>query len=461
MNEIKYNAIHESILKDIVDVISDVKDIAKNKNFQILKSGEKKSMKSISSATKDLILSFPVLCTADISMEAAQMIVKAQERKCATMIQLLIATLNFSIVKQVKDGIVTQVRDVQDYIDDIHSNMTDDIFGGLSDDLIDFARNKGIISAASEAAEDYLNDSNVKAEMREYLIEALNSPILQDDINRQSLGRFIVENTIVGRVITEADDDDDDDEETTNTFNIAKDDYRNNGDRFVKFAGSQMLQSKEIKKANELQPTMMAVNFNQVDANGQYVGSRAAIIGIKCKLYPIDYTDAANHITAKTKEKNKIFNLIRATTSEISFMKDFTLAINKAKIDAKSFSKAASASNKMWKVLERRSVKSSHNRLMNNSNDCSAITTLVVSKNLAEYVKKSDNIDIMKANTARLLMESYNLMSLVVVDESMEVAYFLYDTGEDNFEAITFSGLEKEGNDGAYRKVVNLLSKKM
>ena len=119
------------------------------------------------------------------------------------------------------------------------------------------------------------------------------------------------------------------------------------------------------------------------------------------------------------------------------------------------------SSNKMWKVLERRSVKSRIRRSMKMDNDATAISTLVISQNLVDYLKKTENISLEKTNTCRLLMESYNLMSIVIVDESMEVAKFLFDTGEDDFEVISFNNLERESSDGSYRKVVNLLSKKM
>jgi hypothetical protein len=135
-------------------------------------------------------------------------------------------------------------------------------------------------------------------------------------------------------------------------------------------------------------------------------------------------------------------------------------AVDKAKLDAKSYG-AKGSSNKMWRVLERRSIKSKIRRSMKMDNDATAISTLVLSQNLVDYLKKTENLSLEKTNTCRLLMESYNLMSIVIVDETMEVAKFLFDTGEDDFEVISFNNLERESSDGSYRKVVNLLSKKM
>ena len=55
-------------------------------------------------------------------------------------------------------------------------------------------------------------------------------------------------------------------------------------------------------------------------------------------------------------------------------------------------------------------------------------------------------------------MESYNLMGLVIVDESVEVARFLFD-GEKYFQDYSFGSLERETGDSSYKKVINLISK--
>ena len=50
-------------------------------------------------------------------------------------------------------------------------------------------------------------------------------------------------------------------------------------------------------------------------------------------------------------------------------------------------------------------------------------------------------------------------MCIVIANESTDVASFLYDTGDDNFEKLTFSNLEREASDNGYKKIVNLLTK--
>ena len=58
-------------------------------------------------------------------------------------------------------------------------------------------------------------------------------------------------------------------------------------------------------------------------------------------------------------------------------------------------------------------------------------------------------------------MEQYNLLGMSIVDESLEIAKFMWDTGEDLWETVSFNNLERESNDNTYKKVVNLMTKVM
>ena len=226
----------------------------------------------------------------------------------------------------------------------------------------------------------------------------------------------------------------------------------------AEFFNKQVLNT-EYKKANELMPTLMVINFkSRVGDNYEVIDS--VVIGVKAKLYPIGSDDMITHLVAKAKDANWIQKFIKASTREISFFKDFLFAIDKAKIDALSLSKKGSA-NKMWKVLERRAIKSKWNRLMNTSNDATAITTLMISQNEVDYIRKEFQIDITDVHNTRILMEAYNLLGICVVDESLELSKFMWDTGEDMWETISFNNLERESNDNTYKKVVNLLTKVM
>ena len=242
--------------------------------------------------------------------------------------------------------------------------------------------------------------------------------------------------------------------------------YRSSKDSTDKIKGAAEFFNKQVsdadfKKANELMPTPMVINFMIPGENGEPVKYDSALTAVKAKLYPIASDDIVNHVSDKVADRNWLTNFFRASTREISFMKDFVLAIDKAKIDALSMSDRKRTTDKMWKVLERRAITSRLKRAMRRADSASvaAITTLVISQEEVEYLRKYNNVDVEKVSTILNLFESLNLMCVCIVDESLEVAKFIYDEQEPLWETISFTHLEREASDNTYKKVVNLMTK--
>ena len=298
--------------------------------------------------------------------------------------------------------------------------------------------------------------------------------VLGPDVNAKSInesyscvtdsqGKFRV-STQPRRMYAEANKEQSENSEDQLTKNNINQGVLGNGDAIKGLKDKTDMLSKQIlpseyKKANELAPTMMVVNYNLAKDN-YAVRVDNAIIGVKAKLYPLSSEDIVSHLVSKTRDSNTLMNLIRVSTGEISFFKDFLLAIDKNKAEALTYSKKGSA-NKLWKVLERRANKSKLNAMLARKNDATAITTLVISQNEVDYMKKEYNVDFDQVKVVRNLFDKYNLLCVCVVDESLEIAKFMYDTGDDMWETLPFSALEKEASDNTYKKVVNLMTKVM
>ena len=215
----------------------------------------------------------------------------------------------------------------------------------------------------------------------------------------------------------------------------------------------------DVAKANELVPTMMIINF--VSTKGDTPISSTAIIGVKARLQYVSSSDMMERLVSKNEDKNGLFSFIKATTGQVSFWKDFVFAIKKAKVDSVATSGKGSSSP-VWKMLEHRAIMSKFRRWTGSVNDAAAITSLVFSKEEADYLKKYERMDIMRSHTAHTIMNAYNVMALIIVDENTEKVNFLYDDGSGSYETMSFSHLERQGNgaDGAYKKVINLLTKR-
>lgn len=478
---------HESVVRDIVDVLTSLKDYDEVQFINNAKAN--RSFKSITSATKDLILTFPVLVSTDIEPDNAIMIAKAHEKKMASLLHILFTSIS-----------VGNNEDVFDYVRKFHSNVGS--MDGTLDSYVD-----SLDKLATTFGESYDQTLKIDHEVLNTVLEDLRESnyTLPDDTKESSLESFkIIPGYRTGMndmIINEAKKNKNKNKggnngsngggNNSNAGNTGGNNGSNNngflsgnnikvsigggyGGRNTYKSGfsndkdyadymknmasyhSNVMLNTEYKKANELQPTMMIINFMRHGEHGDNINT--AVIGIKAKIYPISSADICNRISGKLDDKNILTNFIRATTNEIAFFRDFLFAIDNAKMDALSYSKRAT-SNKLWKVLERRSAKSKFRRSLRMYNDATAITTLVLSENDADYLKKVNNVDILEVRNARKILDSYNFMCICILNQSTEVASILYDTGDDTYEMIPFSGLEREASDNSYKKMVNLLSK--
>lgn len=212
----------------------------------------------------------------------------------------------------------------------------------------------------------------------------------------------------------------------------------------------------DVKKANELVPSLMIINIHSTDDAGNPVVMQA-VLGVKAKVYSVPSELTLNKLVRKNADSNVILQLVRASTREISFLKDFLLAIDNAKLDSLQKSKKGSAS-KLFKALERRALNGKIRKLAKKNIDTKAISSLVISMEEAEYLLKYNNIDVLRPNTIIPIMEKLNLLYFVIVDETNENIRLLVD-GDNEYEIISFTHLERETNDGEYKKVINLMSK--
>lgn len=445
--------LHETIVRDIIDVMDDVKDFD-----QIEWIRNRNNVGSIAKRTSNLVLVFPVICSTSISMQTASIITKAIERKCVSLLQILFSSMQ-----------LTSVDNMYDYLRQFHTNL--DLRSGLTLDdfmtVMDKMANEGAMTItdmeAYQAVKEDMHNINY------YLSTELNPVSINDYRMRKDIygeSRIIKEakkgepfyqindkekfaNGVKGVVA---------DTVNNNIKSRSKDIYNMNKDvnKQVDYFRYQ-LSTGEVNKANELMPTTMMVNFTtKDDKNGTYY-TTTGVVGIKAKLYPVDAMDICNRISSKYKDSNSLFNLVRASTREISFFKDLAFAIDKAKVDAINMAKESNNA-KMFKVLERRAQRNRFSSLLK-KNDASPITSLVISQEEVEYLKKYNSVDMEKSYVTRSILENYNLMDIVIADESLEIAKFLFDDGDGVFETLTFDSLEKEAKDSSYKKVVNLMSK--
>lgn len=393
--------IQESILSDIINVYDNVTadDFSLDKLLPT-QAGGYKSFKSINSATKDLVLTFPVMFSRNMELATAELIAKALETKYANLVKMLLTAMA-----------ITNATDAIDYVKNIHSNMQ-------FNDGID--------------VDDYLTiNSKLAKESGAMTMFTPGTKAVYENYKHSLKHSLPLTNTI----ITEADT------------------KRKSGDNKPGSVGK--LEQDKIDKANQQMPLMMKVNFIS-KATGRPI-TTSAYLGIKCKLFDVAGLDIIQRIVSKNSSAISLFNFIRATSQEIGFWRDFVFALSKAKVDAISNARNGSSS-KMWKALEQRATKSKLNQFFRQKNDATAITSLLVTTDEVEELKKDNDIDLSRSNVARKIMSDYNLLCIGIVDETTESVALIFDTGDDEYELVRFKSLKKDKDMDA-KQIVNLLTK--
>ena len=454
--------IHETIVRDVFDVLSNVKDFD-----QVEWLNKRNSVGSIARRTSNLILVFPVIVSNSLSIETASIISKAIERKCVSLLQILFSSIQ-----------MTEYDNLQDYISQFHTNL--DLKNGIDLGTFIDVMDKMVEEGAVEVS-DYDIYNAVKEDMRNINFT------LSESFNPVAINDFKVkENMYNEQVVLEANSPKEvtfkyDGYSRTMPYDKYKDtvekyagrkvdEYKKNHQQQIRVNNNvnkglkdqvdlfrYQLSQPQVDKLNELMPTIMLVNFISHDKKSGSNIDQTGIIGVKAKLYPVDGMEIVTRLSSKYKDKNGLFNLIRATTREISFFRDIAFMIDKAKLDAINMG-SNSSNAKMFKVLERRAAKNKFTTLLK-KNDASPITSLVLSNDEVEYLKKYNNIDLDKPYIARTILEGFNLMDITIADESIEIAKFLFDDGDGIYETIPFDALEKQAKDNSYKKIVNLVSK--
>lgn len=437
---------------------------------------------NIAKEAKGLTAVFPVLVSESVSVEQAQMIAKAAERKYVTMFQMLFAASQ-----------ITDAKSAQSYLKKFHNNITSslDLSDMTVDDVIDFA-NKLDEEVQTTALTNARITEATKAVLEDLVFNENYTKVLAENLNPVSLNNYKVK-TVFGDYkatqVSEANDDyytvedrsdstewegrDDNNgnvyKQRTNTTTrrtpiTARDRAATLKDKNATLKDkadiiSKQIVTTDIKKANEATPSLMIINFvTQADGRDNEIVN-TAVIGVKCVIHYVPSSEMMNRMVLKNTDRRGLLNFIRATTGEIQFFRDFLFAIDRAKIDAVAKTNKGSNS-RIWKMLEIRANRSKMNTTARADNAaCAAITMLVLSKAEVDIIKQSYRLDLSKASTMLSVMKGYNFIGVAVIDEVNEKVDFLYDDGTKNFETISFMSLEREQGAGEYKKMINTLVK--
>lgn len=498
--------------KELMDVISDLDIQDAAKDYQ-----NTKRYSSISKMASDGIMQFPVLVTRSLPIDTLQMITKALERNYATFVQVAITMNSTMDISQTKNpaefvrkfhqnlsGKVFNPNDLLESLSGLYECFENDhlalisaVYEGSTGTIV--AKNKEqLVDLMEHVCHDVLNDKYVpKSEVIYHfrnpelsakynsVTEAKGKPTSNSSRNsvdhiriqerqldqneRQHREKLLqqmqsekMHSKIEGRKIAASIANN----RATQQFNNSKlsldwekfdhqkeVDDRNFKHRFDDAVLAQnVLKDNDVKKANELVATTLHISVKQINEENEDVGIIDFIIGVKATMHPINTQEMVVNMVSACKNNNKAFNFLRWTTGEISFFKDFLFGVKEIKSDIVNRSAGASS---WWLALKRRRALSKFKAAIFTNDRILPNASIVLSIEEVERIKSEYGYDLFTPVFIKKIMQTYFLLGFVIVDSSAQIAHFMFD-GKDDFESVSFGGLEKE-NSADERKFKEML----
>lgn len=465
---------------------------------------------SAAKQAKDLVMSFPVLCSDAVDPKTALMICKALEKQHTLTMQMLFTSIHLQgsngadVIKKFHNNIDTE-WDISDYMDYAAGAVANAANYGVGGSAVRAANSFFKLGTYGEAAL-----ADFKEQCRHYYP--------QSSFSESSISDYFVYSDIYGydvhrstSSLNEANDSDyqernyelnRDNRDTSrknaetnrlnyklsrekyNTdkktaarkdirdFNYKKDRDKISDDQFNQQMAlnydryeqdkldsyhnyiTKQLMPSDVQKANEIVPTLMLVRFSVQDDKAVET-VREFVAGVKCRLISVPSEEIMEELS--THKKNKIDNLqfARATTKEISFAKDFMGAVKQAKLDAQKT--VLSQTSQIWRDLQARSAMLKGQQAVHGRASAAEITTLVITKQESDFLKINYNIDLTNVNVARSFMKDYNLYAIIIADEQSEIINMISSECK-HYQRLSYTAMERE-NRTSERQIVDILSK--
>lgn len=380
---------------------------------------------SIAKQAKDGVMQFPFICTRSLSLETVQMLTKASERNFASLLQVV-----FNMNQ------ITDTSNPADYIRKFHRNINDSINGPR--DAVTFVFNSDIPDAMRRDIMRKVCEGNIVfSDMFE--MKTLNEKYMPKDYKMMIAleargGHGHRGNRKKNATIKK--------NNYNTSFNIHGGGSRNDRNDPPKstFVPTNLFIDSDVRKANEMQPTLMHVRIlheRPTSDKSEYVDF---IVGVKATIHPIASEDMIDHMVAILQDRGKLFDFIRWTTGEISLFKDLIFNVDAIKDEIKGV--RTGKSSKWWTILKQIKAK----RKMNHWTMREPIlpnASLIVSMEEVDYIKANYGFDILEDETGKKILNALNIISFSVVDTASEVVHTMTD-GDSSYTINTFKGLEKD-----------------
>ena len=225
------------------------------------------------------------------------------------------------------------------------------------------------------------------------------------------------------------------------------------------FMAPNGVSKKDLEALGKAAPTVFTLEFIIHDiAGGRTIKVPMAI---KSDLQFINREEIKRLVTEVNSPGSWLHTLIKLTSGEINFLKDWVLAAERAKkdVEAERVLGNAPISRRLIDARNRYRVKSSANAITKLINKCKDFIAKKNYKDLPMITVVMTEQDFEEASGVRVnrvlngssklveqVIDTYMLLGFGIVDEMKDVAYFFY-AGEEGYSTIKLSEMGSNGSD--------------
>lgn len=399
-------------------------------------------IKSISSFSSKGIYYFPMIMSDQISLEETKMIAKAMEKTYAAFVANCISLIPFHRIRAEDRG------SIDNYLKIFHQNM------GISEPT-DLSVTVESAMSTEAALKQWHKDwvSLVETNHGLNLIDD-NPPVKPIHESFQKALPPIMSYRIKTM-----------NEDTTVNIGGATNDMKQNdidgqareGSSFKTF-DRNVFQDQEMKKANEMLPTMIKANIGFVVEETNEVIQKEILVGVKTYVRRMRSAALVNELYDTIINKRKFLRFIKIMSGEEEeSLLDLILGLKEIKGDVQKKIDGQHNEILLTSKGRKRMASLTAGALRNNYNPN---LTLVMTMNEVNLLKEK-GIDLFSASHTEMLIKELFFLGFVILDQTNEIAYIQFESHNYSFQEYPYSTLEREisTNDRMMRELYRTLQR--
>ena len=175
------------------------------------------------------------------------------------------------------------------------------------------------------------------------------------------------------------------------------------------------VQDQKLDKMIGILPTVLHLKI-LVDGNENIGKELSIVLAIKAVAHMVPSMDLRNALQDAIIENSFILKILRLTSGEISFIKDFVLNLKRIK---KEFVGKKGSATKIMASLKRQSDSAKNINFGDifKKNVVPPTATIIISSDDADELEYRTNIDLKNPNTIKSLLKNHHFMSFIIVNE--------------------------------------------